>query len=215
MTSITNTAKPVLQAKNTHPDASPISGVAPPVHSRFKPGQSGNPRGRPNAGASIRDFLNEMGEWTPDQIKAVLNDPKAPATKVMAARTLFDALESPDMAVYEDLLNGSKTLEQLRAEGINTGHIQKYTRRVAADGTVTVTITLKDRSDRVIDRILDRTAGKPRQALQVEAPNQIGVRIELITREEMDQVEVVDGPPLGIDWHNTGHELSLCAPATE
>ena len=35
------------QAGNRPSDASPINGVSPPAEHRFKPGESGNPRGRP------------------------------------------------------------------------------------------------------------------------------------------------------------------------
>jgi hypothetical protein len=36
----------------------------PPVHSRFKPGQSGNPRGRPRGSNNSREFLERaLGEY--------------------------------------------------------------------------------------------------------------------------------------------------------
>jgi hypothetical protein len=63
----------------------------PPKHSRFKPGQSGNPAGRPPAGLSIREWYNTMAEWTVSDITAVLEDGDAPASKIIAAKQVLDA----------------------------------------------------------------------------------------------------------------------------
>lgn len=68
-------------------DASPISGVAPPPEHRFKPGQSGNPLGRPKAGESIAGWLNTMSDWTQADLDRCLADPEAPMAKKAAART--------------------------------------------------------------------------------------------------------------------------------
>lgn len=191
----THSEKPVMQAKDPQPGVSPISGTAPPKAHRWKPGQSGNPKGRPNAGASVREYFNEMGELTVEDIQRIHNDPKSPANKVTAAQTWLDALTTGDMADFEDVFRLDKSLEQLRAEGIDTSCIKQFVRRVSPDGIVTHTISLKDAADKAIDRILDRTNGRPPQAVQVDTPNPVGVRVHIITREEMDQVEVVESPP--------------------
>lgn len=70
---------------------SPISGVAPPGEHRWKPGQSGNPSGRPSAGASIRDWINVMSDYTREQVENVLADPKASSAKKAAARAWLHA----------------------------------------------------------------------------------------------------------------------------
>jgi hypothetical protein len=63
----------------------------PPAEYRFKPGQSGNPRGRPAAGAVLKEWINAMTTWPLDKIRAVLKDPKARAAKIAAARVWIDA----------------------------------------------------------------------------------------------------------------------------
>jgi hypothetical protein len=35
-------------------------GIVPPVETRWKPGQSGNPKGRPAVGATMLEWLNEL-----------------------------------------------------------------------------------------------------------------------------------------------------------
>lgn len=47
------------QANDKLPGASPISGLPPPEEHRWKPGQSGNPKGRPK-GRSITAVLRDM-----------------------------------------------------------------------------------------------------------------------------------------------------------
>ena len=56
-------------------------------------GVSGNPRGRPNAGAAYREWLNQMEGWTEAEIRAVADDPDEPASKRQAARSHLRALE--------------------------------------------------------------------------------------------------------------------------
>lgn len=75
--------------------ASPINGQVPPVEHRFAPGQSGNPAGRPTAGASVREHLNRMAEMSIEDIQAEFASSKTSAAAKIAARTWLDAM-SPD-----------------------------------------------------------------------------------------------------------------------
>ncbi len=67
-------------------------GIVPPKEHRWKPGESGNPKGRPNAGASVREWMNVMQDWNQQQLKAVLDDADTPAHKCSAARCWLDAI---------------------------------------------------------------------------------------------------------------------------
>ena len=72
------------------------------VETRWKPGQSGNPKGRPAIGASIRNWLNVLAEenedgsakYTMADIRAIAEAPedskKFSATKRAAARQLIE-----------------------------------------------------------------------------------------------------------------------------
>lgn len=46
-----------------HPDDEPVGYARPPRHSRFRPGQSGNPSGRPKGTRSLKsDLADELAE---------------------------------------------------------------------------------------------------------------------------------------------------------
>lgn len=67
---------PTATGRSDEPSASPDEPDAvgygrPPKHSRFKPGQSGNPKGRPKGARSPRALWNELIEGT-----VVVNDGK-------------------------------------------------------------------------------------------------------------------------------------------
>jgi len=57
MTAKRKPAKPRKQAKITLPGASPISGTPPPERTRWKPGQTGNPHGRPRKSADFKELI--------------------------------------------------------------------------------------------------------------------------------------------------------------
>lgn len=50
-----------------------------------------NPRGRPSAGLSIREWINIMQGWTVKEVEAVMTDDSAPIIKKTAARALIDS----------------------------------------------------------------------------------------------------------------------------
>ena len=71
----------------THPNS--LANLKP-----FPPGVSGNPAGRPKAGAVIAEWMDAMAAYTPEQLREVMGDPSAPAAKVAAARTWLDGISS-------------------------------------------------------------------------------------------------------------------------
>ena len=58
----------------------------------WEKGQSGNPAGRPAAGATVREWINVMGEWTVAVVEAVLDDKEASVAKVAAAKLFLSAV---------------------------------------------------------------------------------------------------------------------------
>jgi hypothetical protein len=65
------------------------------IAAQWKPGQSGNPKGRPNIGASIVEWFNVLQEKPPTELRAILADRDTqPTNKVIAAAQLLRAIEN-------------------------------------------------------------------------------------------------------------------------
>ena len=183
--SVNDDQQPVEHAS----DASPISGVVPPPEYRWKPGQSGNPKGRPSAGLAIVEWLNQMQELPYDEIEAVAKDKKAPAAKRAAAIQWIDILTgSASLEDFEAYVNGKKTLKQLAESGVAVRRLKKAKVSTAKDGAEQREIELSDTPAHAIDRVLDRTQGKPAQAVQHTGKGGGGIRV-IIEAADPDDVE--------------------------
>lgn len=86
-------------------------GIVPPQEHRWKAGQSGNPAGRRRCGAVVRDWLNILAsqECTAADLDSIVSDPDAPATKVIAARSMLRATTEkglPDFVAIVEQTDG-------------------------------------------------------------------------------------------------------------
>jgi hypothetical protein len=136
----------------------------PPIEHQFRPGESGNPAGRPSAGASVKEHLNVMAAWTEPDIRAAARSKDSPWAKRAAAERLLRAIEATDLADFDEAMKGA-TLSELRAKGIDTAAVKKLRTRetVLKSGEVVKEseIELHDRSGQDFDRVMDRTLGRP------------------------------------------------------
>lgn len=137
----------------------------PPKEDRIKPGEVKNPKGRPTAGASMREWLNIFSttKITEQKLRRFARDRKAPVVKRAAAERMLRMIEVSDIADLQAFLSGEKTLKELRDEGHNTEVVKKA--KITDKGGHE--LELHDRSGADFDRIFDRTEGKPKQALEL------------------------------------------------
>jgi hypothetical protein len=140
----------------------------------FRKGQSGNPKGRPSVGATVKERMNQMRTWTEDRIRKVARDPSAPYAQRAAAIQLLESLRVPDMADFDDILSNRKSLRQARDSGVDTSSVKKVKRRKRTDEhgeTEEIELELHpSKASEALERIMDRTDGKPvqTQITQVE-----------------------------------------------
>jgi hypothetical protein len=163
------------------------SGTAPPEEYRWQPGQSGNPAGRKTSGATQTEWRNAISEKHPteDDLLAIIRDRRAPLQKRAAAEELLHTL-MPRLSDYEPLIDGSKTLKDLEAAGVDTAVVKKVKARSEMDKdgnvvAVTREIELHNLAGECLDRIADRTEGKPTQAINLGGNLGMPTVVEFIT----------------------------------
>jgi hypothetical protein len=149
----------------------------PPSQYSFKPGQSGNPNGRPTAGATLREWVNVLAakNLSEKELRRLARDQKVPWPKRAAANRILRTLEVPDLADLEDVLTGDVTLKQAREQGLNTEVVKKMkvkTRYVLnrdgdAEKEIEREVELFDRAGVDFDRVTEHTDGRPAQGLHL------------------------------------------------
>lgn len=145
-----------------------------PFTSERQPKNSGR---KPSAGLSVREWVNSMQDWEEADLRKVCFDRKLPWTKRLAAKRMLHAIENPDLADFNDYLEGGVDLIDLRDKGIDTALVKKAkvkTRTIERDGAEPIVevereIELHERSADDFDRLLDQTAGKPIQPVALDA----------------------------------------------
>lgn len=144
----------------------------------FRPGQSGNPKGRPPAGLSLREKCNDFVSQglTAKQLRVIARDESAPIADRGAANRLLRLAESPDLSDFEPFFKGDKSLSELRDAGINTEVVKKRkskTRQVQVGDGVFETeiereIELYDRGRDEFKLVADQTAGQTDAPINVQ-----------------------------------------------
>jgi hypothetical protein len=141
------------------------------LRSPWKPGESGNVKGRPSAGAALREWGNILGEaeLTEQELRDIAGDPKAPMLKRAAADRML-RLYMPPLSRYEPLTTGDKTLEEMESAGVDTAAIKKIKTRQEydKDGKLVATtreLELHNLAGDEYDRLCEQTAGKPEQPI--------------------------------------------------
>ncbi len=131
----------------------------------WQQGQSGNPKGRTNAGNTLIEHINafSVSDLTEKQLRKIARDPNTGWTRRTAAIRVLRSMEDPDLADFQDIVTRDKTVKQMRDAGVNTSVIKKI--KPTEFG---VEIELHDRSGDDFDRISDRTDGRPTQRLEVK-----------------------------------------------
>lgn len=133
-----------------------------------KPGERRMTGGRKSAGLAIIEWINALQGKTHAEYKAIARDPEAPGNKRVAAIQWLKSLsDATDIGDYSELMEGSKTLSQYVQEGRDLRKIKRVKRRVDKDGNVSNEIDLDTSGGMTLDRILDRTVGKPVQTMEI------------------------------------------------
>ena len=137
-------------------------------------GASGNPKGRTTAGALVREWFNWIAEkqLSESQLRELVGNKSTPVPKRAAAIQWLRSSRFGDMADFEPFLAGVVDLQTLRKGGLPTDMVKKVTVKVRVmtngDQVTQREIELYDPkiAGEALDRIMDRTEGKPQQELK-------------------------------------------------
>lgn len=92
----------------------------PPEHTRFKPGQSGNPGGKPRGlltADKVSGIIGQFFDKTLEELQAIMDNPKATMGEKMVASAMLKSAETGDFNRVEPILQRGigKVKEQIES----------------------------------------------------------------------------------------------------
>ena len=124
--------------------------------------------------------INAMVDLTEEELRKVARSKKNPWSQRTAAERMLRTMEASDIADFAGLLRGENNIEDLRAMGINTEVVKKFKQKTRiiptgegkeTEEVIDREIEFHDRAGEDFDRLLDRTNGRPTQAVEVSGPD--------------------------------------------
>lgn len=131
----------------------------------FPKGVSGNPNGSVPAGLIISNAYNAMTGLSEPEYRDIANNRLEAGFRRAAAIQWLECLGA-DVGDFQPFLQGQASLAGLRARGVNTRMVKKVTIRRGEDGSESRSVELRHGGE-ALDRIADRTVGKPSQFISV------------------------------------------------
>lgn len=156
--------------------AKSLANLRPP----WKKGESPGAAAPKNAGCCIKRWINVLQDANESELRRMAKDPRLAANKRIAAQQLLRAIATPDMADFEPLVEGTATMAKLRDAGVDTTQVKKLAVRHTEHGT-NRDIELYDRSGESVDRIMDRTDGRPKQTTEITGEGGLPLAVTIIT----------------------------------
>lgn len=191
MVRLTKDGKPDMRGH--HPNS--LAALKP-----VKPGEVRNPAGRPSAGASVKEWFNGLCDTPEGELERIAKDKEeAPKRRAAAIQWLDILAGAVDLADLEAYIEGATKLSDLKATGIAARAIRKVkeTRKSGDWGEeVKREVEMSDRGGQALDRIMDRTEGKPHQTQTVtneisDEAREAMLKLENLTDEEFAVLEKV------------------------
>ena len=106
----------------------------PPQHSRFKPGQSGNPKGRPKGRANLATVLERTLRET---VVITENGRRKTITKLeAAARQLVDKAASGDLRALQQLMALARSAEERSPDAGSSAAVMTEVDRKVLEGVL-------------------------------------------------------------------------------
>lgn len=169
-------SNPSVDQDGRGPDGKWLPGYQPPgAAPTFPPGVTGNPAGRPSFGATTVEWINQLRETPEPDLERIARDRGEKPTKRAAAIQLLEILAgATELADFADLANDDESLQDVKRRGLTTRRIRKLkttVRRIDGKDGETETrreIELSDKGGDCLDRLLDRTIGKPSQSVAID-----------------------------------------------